>query len=470
MANYDFRGLTSRYFEQLIQALAVKVIGPGVVPFGDGPDGGRDATFEGNFPYPSATDCWDGYGVIQAKFLQRPRDVGHDGEWVVSQLKSELEAYCDAKSNRRLPEYFVLATNVALTAVSGRGSKDRVVAVFKDFENRLPLKGFAVWDYDQLRVFLDNNEDVRNENTPWITPGDVFAKVMQMLDADTLDLEDTLGNFLQKEMIREQYVNLGQAGHDGSERIPLAQVFVDLPVKEERQNPKTRDSDGETKHYYMNDTTEQECRGFIKEILDVSAERLDPHSLAVRSIGASVGSEAFASSRGKIVLIGGPGEGKTTVGQFICQIFRAAIISRRPKQLLSYETRTALDAIQTNCHNEGIDLSIVPRFPFRIVLSEFASALSSTSSPDVNSVFSYLAQQIYRRTDRQVSSGDVVDWIARYPSVIVFDGLDEVPSTSNRDQVLDSIQDFWVDATSRKRRYSFNSHKSTTRLWRSLFS
>jgi hypothetical protein len=51
MPDYNLTGLSTRSFEQLIQALSVKLFGPGVVIFGDGPDGGREATFEGPMNY-----------------------------------------------------------------------------------------------------------------------------------------------------------------------------------------------------------------------------------------------------------------------------------------------------------------------------------------------------------------------------------------------------------------------------------
>ena len=47
MADHNFNGLTSRSFEHLVQAIAVVEIGPMVTVFGDGRDGGREATFEG---------------------------------------------------------------------------------------------------------------------------------------------------------------------------------------------------------------------------------------------------------------------------------------------------------------------------------------------------------------------------------------------------------------------------------------
>src|SRR5271154_947439 len=65
---HHISALFPRSFEQLTQVIASKIIGPGVVIFGDGPDGGREATYEGPMTFPSTEDNWDGYVVVQAKF------------------------------------------------------------------------------------------------------------------------------------------------------------------------------------------------------------------------------------------------------------------------------------------------------------------------------------------------------------------------------------------------------------------
>jgi hypothetical protein len=87
MPDYDLSRLSNRSFEHLVQALAARVLGPGIVVFGDGPDGGREATFERKVPYHSSVDGWDGYGVVQAKYRQRSGDTHQDGSWAVDQLK-----------------------------------------------------------------------------------------------------------------------------------------------------------------------------------------------------------------------------------------------------------------------------------------------------------------------------------------------------------------------------------------------
>ena len=75
----DFFGFTETGFEEFVRALAVQVFGPGVTAFGDGPDDGREATFSGTVPYPHPeTECWNGYGVIQAKCKSKSESTTKD--------------------------------------------------------------------------------------------------------------------------------------------------------------------------------------------------------------------------------------------------------------------------------------------------------------------------------------------------------------------------------------------------------
>ena len=447
MPDYDLSRLTSRSFEHLIQALAARVMGAGIVVFGDGPDGGREATFERKVPFPSLVDPWEGYGVLQAKFRQRSGNTQQDGSWAVNQLKEELEKYTDPDSNLRKPDYFIYATNVVLTPVSETGSKDRIIAALEDFKNQSSLRDYAVWDCDQIRSFLDAYEDVRKAYAGFITPGDVLAALISRLDPTPVDMYDTLVMFLEREMLSDECVNLEQAGHDVEERIPLATVFVDLPTHSEPAGAKTQvldHSDPDSPDTIHSFHAEE---GFIKDILAVSSDRLDPASTGTSAISDSLESGGSRDSRGRFVLIGGPGQGKTTLTQFICQIFRAAIISGKHSYTLSPELRDTLAIIQEHCKTEDINHIVVPRFPFKIILNDFAKALSTNSTSEVNSVFAYLTRQIANRTNTDISVADLRRFLGLYPSVIIFDGLDEVPASSNRDEVLDAIKDFWLEAS-----------------------
>lgn len=436
MADYDLSRLETRSFEQLIQAIALKVIGPKTIIFGDGRDGGREATFEGKISY--GEPAWHGYGVMQAKFRQRLQGAPKDAQWALKALKSDLKKFTDPKRKLRQPEYYIFVTNVVLTPTQNTGSKDKLFALLKEFQEQktLPLKDYDIWDHDKICRFLDDNEDIRRAYGAWITPGDVLAKMMEWLDVRTPNFEQVMSNFLQKELLADLYANLEQAGHNPEERIPLARVFVDLPTFNERHiNPPEQEK-----------KTEQLLPGFVAEILTVAKERLAPQPSASHlSRQSHFSLQAATPERGRFVLLGGPGQGKTTVGQFICQLFRAAILKQRPNVLIP-ETQRALTELEKQCHQEKIDFPSVPRFPFYISLNEFAAKFASEAEPDINSLLSYMVDRIRRRTDQEITPNDLRCWLGGYPWLIVLDGLDEVPATSNRAAVLRAISDFWVDA------------------------
>lgn len=218
MPDYDLRGLSPRSFEKLIQALAGEELGGGIVTFGDGPDGGREATFEGRMGFPSKEAPWDGYCVVQAKFRQKPEGRAKDATWLRSELERELKAFADPKQRRRRPEYYLLATNIVLTPVQGRGGKDRIATLLRKHIKEVPIRDFRVWDGDEIARLLDTHEEIRKANAAWVTSGDVLSQALETLSG----LRDL---FLD---IRSQFANLEQAGHATEDRIPLAQAFVGL--------------------------------------------------------------------------------------------------------------------------------------------------------------------------------------------------------------------------------------------------
>jgi hypothetical protein len=158
------------------------VIAPGVIPFGDGPDGGRETTFRGRMTYPSVADPWEGYLVIQAKFRQRPAGDPHkDGAWLLDQLKQELDKFVDPKRKLLRPDYYLLVTNVVLTPIQDSGSKDRALALLAQRQTEIGYRGYSIWDYDHLRSLLDGQEAIRHQYLPFIGTGDILAEVMRQL-------------------------------------------------------------------------------------------------------------------------------------------------------------------------------------------------------------------------------------------------------------------------------------------------
>ena len=182
----DLTGLGPQGFERLCQALATYVLAPGITVFGDGPDGGREAVFTGLRHYPSRETPWTGQGVLQAKFKQRLLGTAGDTVWLRQQLKAELTAWADPEKRRvrdgQRPDYLIVATNIALSAVPRTGGKDRIDRLIAEFAPAIGLKDWRIWDAAQIGTFLDAFPDVRRSFAALITPSEVLAALRDKLD------------------------------------------------------------------------------------------------------------------------------------------------------------------------------------------------------------------------------------------------------------------------------------------------
>ncbi len=158
---YQFFGFDApQSFQRFSCAAAAAVLGPGVTPFGVGRDNGRDAIFDGEVPYPfPPAECWNGYGVIQVKYKEKPEGTAKDQKWALDNLETELEEFVSSPNRAPKPQYYVYVTNVDLAA-AGKGW-DEAERLLKSYYGKLPLRGHAVWAASQLRMFMDKHPDVR---------------------------------------------------------------------------------------------------------------------------------------------------------------------------------------------------------------------------------------------------------------------------------------------------------------------
>ncbi|WP_242360517.1 NACHT domain-containing NTPase [Anaeromyxobacter sp. SG17] len=376
--------------------------------------------------------------MIQAKFRQRPH-ARDDAQWLLTELSGELKKFRERGRRLRRPEYYILATNVVLTPTHESGGKDRVMKCLADACADLGIRDTDVWDYDKLCRLLDNNADVRTRYSTFITPGDVLAEALRGTSAPP-DFHETITAFLQRELRADQYVKLEQAGYANEEQTRLAQVFVDVPA---HPRPESFDDvdDAEEDDDFEDADREDIEPGVVDTLLQGAAQKLDRASVTERA--AALGRGPECPEPGRYVLVGGPGQGKTTLGQYVCQLHRAAILRDVPQRQMSAESTQALSEFLSQTERDGFMLPTVRRFPVRIVLSQFADALASRSA---TSLLSYLALRLRNAARTAVTEEHLRVWLTRYPWLLVLDGLDEVPPSSNRQDVIDRITDFWSDA------------------------
>ncbi len=72
MKDYLLHTLSAGDFEELVVKICHEILGFGTISFSSGPDGGRDAFFDGTAQrFPSKADPWTGKFVIQAKHTEK---------------------------------------------------------------------------------------------------------------------------------------------------------------------------------------------------------------------------------------------------------------------------------------------------------------------------------------------------------------------------------------------------------------
>ncbi|MDE3098491.1 MAG: hypothetical protein KGJ88_03380 [Verrucomicrobiota bacterium] len=509
MPDYNLFGLSPRSFEQLIQALSAKIIGPDVVIFGDGPDGAREATFSGKLNYPSTQAPWDGDGIVQAKFLQRSSgNLKQDAGWLLKQLAEEMKKFSrrgsKSKKKRAVPEYYIMATNVTLSPKAESGGKDRVDVALRQYQRNLGWKAYDVWDSDKISRLLDGQRDIATTYAAWITAGDVLEAVISALKPKRSDFHDVMFTFLQKELLAAQYANLRQAGHTDQERVALSRVFVDLPVSERQWLDPPEEGKGAhavsnfvahllregscrlsetesgrllygdlsryfvkgsafsalSKRYFVDRLSESKVELSTVEFEKLAAglfdEEKESHNLSKHLFigSAGIGKPGFSTwisgigaggpRSGRIVLLGGPGQGKTTVGQFACQVYRASILKAAERGVVR-EVREALRLIRQQC-GQSVPVPSGRRYPLHIDLKALAAFLSRHDVNNAPSLLEFIRVRISQRVCAEVSNEDLKLWLKEYPWFIVFDGLDEVPATGNREGTMQCINEFMVDA------------------------
>jgi hypothetical protein len=109
--------------------------------------------------------------------------------------------------------------------------------------------------------------------------------------------------------------------------------------------------------------------------------------------------------------------GKTTVGQFACQLLRAALL-RATGGPFSPEVSQALDRIEEM--SAGCPLSAPAGIQLRVDLKHLAASLVSTNDDRAKSLFDYLVQRIASRTNSTVRQEDFRRWLGAYPWVLVW--------------------------------------------------
>ncbi|MCJ7458289.1 MAG: hypothetical protein MUP17_04800 [candidate division Zixibacteria bacterium] len=299
MFKYNLDAFEPLEFERMCQALLQQVIGPGVKVYGMGTDAGREATFSGKAPYPSTEEQWDGRWIFQAKFHD-VRQIGPKEARARLLMELNGELLKITQKYKHPCDNYILMTNVCLTPVFQKGIKDKIENEIIP-KYRHAMKHIDVLGSDEICRFLDNYPGIRQTYAHLVVPGDIIASLAKKIESKQIDLDALVQLYSEECYKQEQCAVLDDAGDVEDKPVTLQQVFIDLEINAPTlpQDPKLL----ERFPHWLKQAAEDEKRtSALSYLLD--------------------------DSIAGVVLIGGPGEGKSTLGQYVAQIHRARLTGR----------------------------------------------------------------------------------------------------------------------------------------------
>lgn len=412
--DYNYEALDDKRFQKLCQALIVAQFPDAqCLPVGE-PDGGRDAILLHGYSNNKNTV------VFQVKFSRNPDQK--KARTAISNLVQKEQTNVKRLISDGATSYYFI-TNVKGTAFPDSGSIDTV--------NKFLAESFEIpcqiWWRDDLDRRLEQHSNVKWSYLEILKGSDVLQLLLDSVANSTSKrFERTLKSYLASQYASECDIKFKQVdlGHR------LTDLFVDLPLC--RKSPRG------DRHAKELDCSGTDLESYTNQLRFYESNRprnRNPfgHSGLVAAFGLSMPLEIRSA---RIVLEGAPGQGKSTVTQFLCQVNRIRLLGK------SEDIQAVPDHIRCS----------PIRIPFKLDLRNYADWLAGrdpfdSSGTGMNqsrqtnqSLESFLMMHIERYSGgHSVDSDDLIAFLQHSHVVIVLDGFDEVADVDIRARIVDEV-------------------------------
>lgn len=403
--DYLYENLGDERFQEFCSALINKDF-PNIQAFPVGqPDGGRD-TIIYTMNKPEKDFC-----VFQVKFVRNPHNIKDVHKWLTEILTAEAK-----KIKRLIPrgaKAFYLLTNVNGTAHLDAGSIDKVN---KEFEAQIKIPSICWWRDDLSRKF--ESDPIFKWSFPEILNGqDILNSVLfSHLNESAEKRESVITAYLTDQYERDNEVKFKQIDLQNK----LFSLFTDVPLRVKKVNEKNRR-------------------------LNVAIQLIHNQNLfefAHASHNESMGAAEFLLSPitqnniERLLLEGGPGQGKSTISQYICQAHRVRLLNRIDDvKLLSDKVINSPVRLPFKLDLRDIALWVEGKNPYQETLSE-----EYFKSIWTKGLESFLVGHIYYHSQLDnFTSTDLIAVCKLSSILLVFDGFDEIASVQVRAEVIDFI-------------------------------
>ncbi|WP_219602197.1 hypothetical protein, partial [Nonomuraea indica] len=329
MAGFHYERSDPERFQQLCQALIVAEF-PGVACYPVGQrDGGRDAL---QFADPQGGTK---SRLFQVKFVREPGKIEDTHKWLEGVVAEEAAKVATLISRDYEVHEYILITNVPGTSYLDSGTMDRANSLLSA---ALPVPA-RMWWRDDLDRRCEANARISWAYPEILRGTDVLAMIADLFPvAFSHERYTALRKFIVEQHDEDSKVRFQQVELTND----LIKLFVDVPALI-ASRPAARKPISPLFHAAVN----------VAERVNASppsattSRRPNPYQAQDEiRVGAAalLLDETVSEIARNVVLEGGPGQGKSTLGQFVCQAHRLKILSHfhpeRPGHRLVATSRT----------------------------------------------------------------------------------------------------------------------------------
>lgn len=424
--DYPFENLGPEKFQFFCQALLAKEH-PGVQCFPIAqPDGGRDAT-QMYFDHGRGKE----FAMFQVKFVRNPFAEEDPHKWLTGIIAEEAPKV--KKQVRAGAKLFALMTNVPGTAHPNAGSIDKANQILS---KELGIKSICLWRNDLSRR-LDGIWDLKWIYPELMTGPDLIRFVIEGSLSESKERRAAaVRAFVASQFTTDQYVKFKQVDLDNR----LLDLFIDVPIGPAFGGRWRQHSHRQAFHG-IDFPTEYCLPAFEQEFEEdlVSTDLRLEHVRRARD--HAPGAATFLLSHVPIngepftVIEGAPGQGKSTIAQYLCQVHRMRLLGKESELLQIPENhRNTPFRLPIKVDLRDFAVWLAKRNPFTAEAEEVPAQLWAPS------LETFLAALI--RSQSGGAQFDVSDLhaVARLSSILlVLDGLDEVADIKRRGEVVAEI-------------------------------
>ncbi|MFC8408748.1 NACHT domain-containing protein [Arthrobacter sp. NPDC057259] len=354
-------------------------------------DGGVDAISAGSIIY-------------QVKWSSKVQQNPHT--WLRATIEGERDKISKLVHEKGISRYILMTSVAGTTTSKDSGSMQRLQISLDEFSNEFGIPVECWWQAD-----IDAEVDAAPDSVKWsyqeMLAGTAAIRYLIFgaeKDGEAHEMRDTMLKVMASQWGDDSKIKFSQLDMD---RVDIAELFIDVKAKQVQQP------------------------GASMERFYAGHEDISGGTGAVGYMLNSLFPLTY--------LLGVPGQGKSTLGQFLCQIHRAAIAP---------ELATVAD---------GLPAVTDPKLPLRVDLSDYALWLSGrdpfgeedmTRKPRYRRKFERSLELFlvslctFHSGGRQVTVERLQSLLDRYPTLLVLDGLDEVGDLKLRKIVVEEIDRF----------------------------